>query len=220
MKILLCTLPNALWIMRVSSHGCLEATNTLPGQTWVPDTVPHNCHTPIYSHQTLISFLLNTLRDSEDLWSSLSLSLQVSPFQSSVLWPLATLMSLDSQFCLLNSRVPPDSACAPLSCTMEIPLSQEAGPGCKAHLPWFLSLKGHCPSLSDVQHLENHRFTFSAQFITCFRYKDQSSPCSSILLEIEVSALKIETCGCQGRGGGNGMDWVFGVSGCKLFHLE
>ena len=26
------------------------------------------------------------------------------------------------------------------------------------------------------------------------------------------------TCGCQG--GGSGMDWEFGVSRCKLFHLE
>ena len=26
------------------------------------------------------------------------------------------------------------------------------------------------------------------------------------------------TCGCQG--GGSGMDWEFGVSKCKLLHLE
>ena len=26
------------------------------------------------------------------------------------------------------------------------------------------------------------------------------------------------TCGCQG--GGSGMDWEFGVSRCKLLHLE
>ncbi len=29
-----------------------------------------------------------------------------------------------------------------------------------------------------------------------------------------------QTCGCQGAGGGNGMDWKFGVSRCKLLHLE
>ena len=29
-----------------------------------------------------------------------------------------------------------------------------------------------------------------------------------------------QTCGCQGGGGRSGMDWEFGVSGWKLFHLE
>ena len=29
-----------------------------------------------------------------------------------------------------------------------------------------------------------------------------------------------QTCGCQGGGGGNGMDGEFGVSRCKLLHLE
>ena len=29
-----------------------------------------------------------------------------------------------------------------------------------------------------------------------------------------------QTCGCQGGGGGSGMDWEFAVSRCKLFHLE
>ena len=31
-----------------------------------------------------------------------------------------------------------------------------------------------------------------------------------------------ETCGCQGRGGGggSGIDWKFGISRCKLLHLE
>ena len=28
------------------------------------------------------------------------------------------------------------------------------------------------------------------------------------------------TCGCQGGGGGSGMDWEFAVSRCKLLHLE
>ena len=27
-----------------------------------------------------------------------------------------------------------------------------------------------------------------------------------------------QTCGCQG--GGSGMDWEFGVSGCKLFRMD
>ena len=26
--------------------------------------------------------------------------------------------------------------------------------------------------------------------------------------------------GCQGGGGGSGVDWEFGVSRCKLMHLE
>ena len=29
-----------------------------------------------------------------------------------------------------------------------------------------------------------------------------------------------QTCGCQGGGGGNGMDREFGVRRCKLLHLE
>ena len=29
-----------------------------------------------------------------------------------------------------------------------------------------------------------------------------------------------QTCGCQKGGGESGMDWEFGVSRCKLFHLE
>ena len=29
-----------------------------------------------------------------------------------------------------------------------------------------------------------------------------------------------QTCGCQGEGGGGGMDLEFGVSRCKLLHLE
>ena len=29
-----------------------------------------------------------------------------------------------------------------------------------------------------------------------------------------------QTCGCQGGGGGSGIDWEFGVSRYKLLHLE
>ena len=29
-----------------------------------------------------------------------------------------------------------------------------------------------------------------------------------------------QTCGCQDRGGGSGMDWELGVSRCKLLYLE
>ena len=29
-----------------------------------------------------------------------------------------------------------------------------------------------------------------------------------------------QTCGFQGGGGGSGMDWEFGVSRCKLLHLQ
>ena len=33
-------------------------------------------------------------------------------------------------------------------------------------------------------------------------------------------ALLEQTCGCQGRGGGSGMDGEFGVNRCKLLYLE
>ena len=36
----------------------------------------------------------------------------------------------------------------------------------------------------------------------------------------QTHGLREHTCGCQGGGGGNGMDWDFGVSRCKLLHLE
>ena len=29
-----------------------------------------------------------------------------------------------------------------------------------------------------------------------------------------------QTCVCQGRGEGSGVDWEFGVGRCKLLHLE
>ena len=29
-----------------------------------------------------------------------------------------------------------------------------------------------------------------------------------------------KTCGCQGGGGGSGIDWEFGVNRCKLLPLE
>ena len=29
-----------------------------------------------------------------------------------------------------------------------------------------------------------------------------------------------QTCGCQGEGGGSGMDWEFVVNRCKLLHLD
>ena len=29
-----------------------------------------------------------------------------------------------------------------------------------------------------------------------------------------------QTCGCQGRRGGGGMNWEFGVSRCKLLYIE
>jgi len=29
-----------------------------------------------------------------------------------------------------------------------------------------------------------------------------------------------QTCGCQGEGGGRGIDWEFGVSRYRVLHLE
>ena len=36
----------------------------------------------------------------------------------------------------------------------------------------------------------------------------------------QTHGLGEQTCGCPGGGGGSGMDWEFGVSRCKLLHLE
>ena len=36
----------------------------------------------------------------------------------------------------------------------------------------------------------------------------------------KIQGLGKQTGGCQGGGGGSGMDWEFGVRRCKLLHLE
>ena len=36
----------------------------------------------------------------------------------------------------------------------------------------------------------------------------------------ETHGLGEQICGCQGEGGGSGMDWESGVNRCKLLHLE
>ena len=36
----------------------------------------------------------------------------------------------------------------------------------------------------------------------------------------EIHGLGEQTCGCQGGGGGSGMNWEFWVNRCKLLHLE
>ena len=36
----------------------------------------------------------------------------------------------------------------------------------------------------------------------------------------ETRGLGEQTCGCRGGGGGNGMDWEFGVNRCKLLHMK
>ena len=38
--------------------------------------------------------------------------------------------------------------------------------------------------------------------------------------EKQSQSHREQTCGCQGGGGRSGMDWEFGVSRCKLLHLE
>ena len=35
----------------------------------------------------------------------------------------------------------------------------------------------------------------------------------------ETHRHREQSCGCQGRDGGNGMDWEFGVSRHRLLHL-
>ena len=35
-----------------------------------------------------------------------------------------------------------------------------------------------------------------------------------------MHGLGEQTCGCQGGGGGSGIDWEFGVNRCKLFAFE
>ena len=39
------------------------------------------------------------------------------------------------------------------------------------------------------------------------------------MAQMNLSIKQEQTCGCQERGGGSGMDGEFGVSRCKLLHL-
>ena len=39
-------------------------------------------------------------------------------------------------------------------------------------------------------------------------------------IQKQTPRYSVQTCGCKGGGGGNVMDWKFGVSRCKLLHLE
>ena len=41
-----------------------------------------------------------------------------------------------------------------------------------------------------------------------------------LYIKKENHGLGEETCGCQGGGGGSGMDWELGVNRCRLLPLE
>ena len=38
--------------------------------------------------------------------------------------------------------------------------------------------------------------------------------------QTQTQGHRKQTCGCQGGGGGKAFDWEFGVSRCKVLHLE
>ena len=68
--------------------------------------------------------------------------------------------------------------------------------------------------LSGVSHKETQ---YGITYIWNLMYGTNESFCRK-----ETDGLGEQTCGCQGEGegGGSGMDWRFGVSRCKLLHLE
>ena len=85
---------------------------------------------------------------------------RIPPFPSvSLLNPVlqtpAATVSLDSRLCLLTSGHVPDSLWLLFLCT---PLGRELFrlEQLRGQLPGFLSLRDACPSLPDVQCLENH----------------------------------------------------------------
>lgn len=86
------------------------------------------------------------------------LSVQRSPCWHSVLWaPPASWISLYSQFCLLNSGTPLSSAWVPPSLNRSLEtLSRKTGWAIGGLIiVHLLSQRVHCPSLFDVQRLEN-----------------------------------------------------------------
>lgn len=79
---------------------------------------------------------------------------------SLVLCPLTltTLVSPDSQLCLLSSVHYLLKGGLVLCHVLEILSRQEVGENHKTHLICFLSLKGYCSLLLDIQYLVNHCF--------------------------------------------------------------
>lgn len=56
---------------------------------------------------------------------------------------------------------------------------------CRAHLIFSPSLRDHCPSLPDVQCLENHGVIYFVQLFGCFRWDGEFSPWFPILVRRE-----------------------------------
>ena len=69
-----------------------------------------------------------------------------------------------------------------------------------------------------IQHLRLNKF------VNFNKYHDLPSQCVRMNRNLTPHCLikdsLLWTWGCQGGEGRSGMAWEFGVSGCKLFHLE
>ena len=54
-----------------------------------------------------------------------------------------------------------------------------------------------------------------------FSHPSTFDPFVSLYLKcVSSHGLGEQTSGCQGGGGGSGMDWESGVNRCKILHLE
>lgn len=136
--------PRLIMSHRVFQSGWLpESLCPDVGKNWVLVPLMHSEVLSALSHNSLtcmkqICTLLNIQeKTSAYLWSSLCM--QFSAFWCSVLWILATLVSLNSQLCLLNSGR--SLVSAPLMWSGNLLGLWYSSPPC------FPSLSDHCPHL-------------------------------------------------------------------------
>lgn len=109
---------------------------------WLLDLIPLCSYAPIlYSFLTYMSWLglKWRLRTGRELSADLQCFLCVSSLCYSVLWILATLASLKSQFYLFNSRRPPDFVIVPSILCHILNLSLDDKLGETVGLTWLFS---------------------------------------------------------------------------------
>lgn len=129
---------------------------------------------------------LTSTHSAEDCWPLGSL--WSSPLWKSDLHTLATLAFPGSQLCFLNSRTPHGSSWVspPRSTTRN--LSKQSAGALRGHTSLVCHLRVHCPSLSDVQCLEN----CSMYFLHCFRREGKSGPLLQSWLEVEIPEITFD----------------------------
>lgn len=97
-----------------------------------------------------------------------SLSVRLSPFQYSVLWMIAILVSWTLNFTSSPHKVHYSLWVPPLLALWPGTLQDGKQSNHRAHLAYFLSLRDHYPLLPDVQCPENHCFQYFVHLLDCY----------------------------------------------------